>query len=96
MIVTTIGKSYLNSISLPQKITGQYWLNDETEAGIDRLASVEGINGEWVLKSNRSIKILDSKNQPLKNTIIHSLVLIHFFNNFISIIFWTFRFYIFI
>lgn len=73
MIVTTIGKSYLNSISLPQKITGQYWLNDETEAGIDRLASVEGINGEWVLKSNRSIKILDSKNQPLKNTIIHPM-----------------------
>lgn len=62
MIITTISKSQIKSVSLPQKIKGQYWLY-ETVDGIDkRLVSIEGINDEWILKSTRQVKLLDSHN----------------------------------
>ena len=70
MIVTTISKTNLNTITLPQKITGQYWLYIRSEKGIERLASVEGVNNQWILKSNKYVKIHDSRNQTLKNTIL--------------------------
>lgn len=73
MIVTSISKECISSISLPQKPAGQYWLFDDSLAINEKLVSIEGINGEWILKSNRQVKILDSKGKVLKNTIISPL-----------------------
>ncbi len=69
MIVTTITKSYLNTVSLPDKITGRYWLYEETDNGPMRLVGIEGISDKWVLKSNRTVKVTDGKENVLKNTV---------------------------
>lgn len=73
MIVTTISKDRINSVSLPQKAAGQYWLYDDLTKSSERLASIEGLNDEWILKSNRKVKLLDSKGASIKNTIISPL-----------------------
>ncbi|MBQ1187061.1 MAG: type VII secretion protein EssC [Clostridia bacterium] len=70
MIITTISKSHINSISLPEKIKGQFWLYETLDTGEQNLVNIEGINDEWIMKSTRQVKILDSDNNPLKNTAI--------------------------
>ena len=70
MIVTTISKSHINSISLPEKIKGQFWLYETLNTGDERLVNIEGVNDEWIMKSTRQVKILDSHNNSLKNTAI--------------------------
>lgn len=34
------------------------------------MVSIEGINDEWILKSTRQVKLLDSHNNALKNTAV--------------------------
>lgn len=70
MIVTTISKWHINCISLPEKIKGQFWLYETLDAGDQRLVNIEGVNDEWIMKSTRQVKILDSHNNALKNTAI--------------------------
>lgn len=73
MIITTISKSRIQSMTLPQKIKGQYWIYDSEFDGDTRMVSVEGINNEWILKSTRQVKILDSSGNGLKNTVIEPM-----------------------
>lgn len=73
MIVTTISKSQIKSISLPQKVKGQYWLYETIGNVEERLASIEAINDTWLLKSTRQVKVLDAHNNALKNTVISPL-----------------------
>ncbi len=70
MIVTTISKSHINSISLPEKIKGQFWLYETLDNSDERLVNIEGVSDEWIMKSTRQVKILDSHNNALKNTAI--------------------------
>ena len=60
-------------MTLPQKIKGQYWIYDSEFDGDTRMVSVEGINNEWILKSTRQVKILDSSGNGLKNTVIEPM-----------------------
>lgn len=70
MIVTVISRTYIKTITLPQKVAGQYWLYCKKDDGAERLISIEGINDEWILKSNRQVSVLDDKGSILKSTII--------------------------
>ena len=73
MIVTTISRSHINSISLPEKVKGQFWLYEKTPAGEKRLVNIEGISDEWIMKATRQVKILDAQNNPLKSAVIQPL-----------------------
>lgn len=73
MIVTTISKGYINSISLPEKIKGQFWLYEKTDNAEEPLVNIEGINNEWIMKSTRKAKILDGANKALKSAVISPL-----------------------
>lgn len=70
MIVTAISKSHINSISLPGKIKGQFWLYETSNTGNERLVNIEGVSDTWIMKSTRQVKILDSHNNALKTTAI--------------------------
>lgn len=60
------------SLTLPSKVKGQYWLTDTDAYGNPReLISIEALNGEWILKSNKKVSILDSNNSPIANTVLH-------------------------
>ena len=58
MIVNLIKSNSLISLNLPKRINGQYWITDVDAKGNSRkLISVEAINGKWVIKNNKHIKI---------------------------------------
>ena len=75
MIVILIGKNSINSITLPQKVRGQYWLHLSDDADSERLISIESTNDQWVLKSNKYVKILDldDDNKPVKSVILKEM-----------------------
>lgn len=73
MIVTLINKESINSITLPEKIRGQYWIYDSNAKLSKKLIGIEGINGEWILKSNKFVKVIDNSSKPIRNTVLSPL-----------------------
>ena len=72
MIVNLIKSKQMFSLTLPNKVKGQYWLSDVDHEGNAReLISIEAVNGEWVLKSNKKVSVLNSNNEPVINTVLH-------------------------
>lgn len=71
MIVNLIKSQQMFSLTLPNKIKGQYWISDTDAKGEPRsLISVEAVNGEWIIKSNKYVSILNSNNEPVSNTVL--------------------------
>lgn len=71
MIINLIKSKQMFSLTLPKKVKGQYWVTDIDETGKPRdLISIEAINGDWVVKSNKFVSILNSENKPVDNTIL--------------------------
>ncbi len=81
MIVTTFSKEGTKTISLPQKVTGQYWLYGTDGDSLKRLVSVEGINDNWMIKSNRQYKVLDANGNAVKSAYLHPLSFYVIFGN---------------
>lgn len=74
MIINLIKAKQMFSLTLPNKVKGQYWLSDTDANGKPRdLISVEAVNGEWVLKSNKRVSVLNSNNEPVSNTVLRPL-----------------------
>lgn len=74
MVINLIKAKQMFSLTLPNKVKGQYWLSDTDTNGKSRdLISVEAVNGEWVLKSNKRVSILNSNNEPVSNTVLRPL-----------------------
>ncbi len=77
MIINLIKSKQMFSLTLPNKIKGQYWITDIDSFGSPRsLLSVEAIEGRWVLKSNKTACLLGSNEQPVKSMVLeaHSLI----------------------
>ncbi len=74
MIITAISSNRIHTISLPQKVKGQYWLSEETEHGCETLVSIEGIDGAWKMYSNRRVRILDKDDPEGKRTQKHAVL----------------------
>ena len=53
MIISVINQNHLRSLSLPEKIKGQFWLYETTDTGENKLATIEGTDNAWVLHANR-------------------------------------------
>ncbi len=61
MIVNLITTKDMNSVILPEKVAGQYYLRWE-DKGIDYLIEIEAIEDKWLLKSNKKVHII-SENE---------------------------------
>lgn len=48
MLLTLIEETQIQTLALPEKVSGRYFL---------RMAAVEGIDGKWILRSNRRIQL---------------------------------------
>ena len=78
MIINLIKSKQMFSLTLPNKVKGQYWVTDIDENDSPRnLISIEAVKGEWVVKSNKFVSILDAENKPVVNTVLRPL---SFFN----------------
>jgi len=67
MQLSLLKDNELYTCVLPEKQNGQYWVtqtneNDEEE----RVIGVEGVEGQWILKSNRNAVIQDQNRQRIK------------------------------
>lgn len=71
MVVNLIKSRQMFSLTLPNKVKGQYWLTDTDSIGNPReLISIEAVDGTWVLKSNKKVSVLNSKNEPVNNSLL--------------------------
>ena len=67
MIVSLIKRERMFSLTLPQKVKGQFWLNDLDEKGVlRRLIGIEGLDGKWWIKSNKMVSILDDESSLIE------------------------------
>jgi len=77
MIVTIAIEDSISSITLPEKVNGQYWLYNTSANNLDRLISIEGINGEWILKSNKEATIVDQSGTAIRSAVLGKLNIYH-------------------
>lgn len=71
MIVNLIKNREMFSVTLPEKVKGQYWIFDVDDKGNTRqVISVEAYHGEWIIKSNKIAHILDKDSKVVRNTTI--------------------------
>lgn len=71
MIINLIKTEQMFSLTLPHKVKGQYWVTDTDRTGrVRQLISIEAVQGEWVLKSNPLVSVLDSDMKPVANTVL--------------------------
>lgn len=71
MIVNLIKSKQMYSLTLPNKVKGQYWLcNTDIYGNSRELISIEAVDGEWILKSNKQVSVLNSNNEPIRNTLL--------------------------
>jgi S-DNA-T family DNA segregation ATPase FtsK/SpoIIIE len=67
MVVTLMTDKKYSTISLPEKVGGQYWLKlADSRAPSRDLIGIEGAAGQWRLKSNKNVSLLD-KDSPGKD-----------------------------
>ena len=63
MIVRLIKKTKIYNFSLPNKVSGNYWIEDNDRYGNTRnLINVEADNGKWKIKSDFETKIMSGNN----------------------------------
>ena len=71
MVVNLIKNRELFSITLPEKINGQYWLNDFDENGnVRKIIGIEANKNQWVLKGNRNAYVVGKDSKPIKSTVL--------------------------
>lgn len=64
MVITMITPKQLSTLSLPQRVSGRYWLSANDTVGIGMNAAyVEGVQGRWLLFGSRTMKLIDMKDR---------------------------------
>lgn len=62
MIVSLMNKNSITSVALPEKVRGQFSINNDNVH-----IEIEGIENKWVLKSNKKAKVLDEGGNVLSS-----------------------------
>lgn len=74
MILTLLKAEKIQTLVLPEKVNGQFWVQDTDRFGKTYdLLGVEGIEGKWWIKSNSRVDILDSNGHTVAKVAIESL-----------------------
>lgn len=67
MIVNLIKAKQMFSVTLPEKVKGRYWITDIDDYGKSReLIGIEAVKGEWILKSNRRVSVLNAEHERIE------------------------------
>ena len=74
MILTLLKAERIQTLVLPEKVNGQFWIQDTDANGkLYDFIGVEGIGGEWLIKSNRKVELIDENDCIIKKTAIKPL-----------------------
>lgn len=72
MIISLFRKEKIITTYLPEKVNGQYWIEDVDEKGnAFKIISIEAVNGKWQFKSNRLVKISNSENKFFESCLLN-------------------------
>ncbi|MBQ6570358.1 MAG: type VII secretion protein EssC [Clostridia bacterium] len=78
MILTLLKSEQIQTLVLPEKVNGQFWLRDTAASGeVYDLISVEGVEDKWWIKSNPNAEIFDSQERTAARIAIEPL---HFYS----------------
>jgi S-DNA-T family DNA segregation ATPase FtsK/SpoIIIE len=76
MIINLIKSQQMFSLSLPEKVKGQYWLSDLDDSGDSRnLASIEAVGDRWMVKSSKWVDVLDAGGKAVRSAALVSRTL---------------------
>ncbi|MCQ2495538.1 MAG: type VII secretion protein EssC [Lachnospiraceae bacterium] len=67
MLISVMNNQGVDYLSLPEKISGQYWISTSKNKKIENLAGIDGTDGKWILKNNRHVKIIGPDGSSLKS-----------------------------
>ncbi len=74
MIVSLFRKNRHITIHLPQRINGQYWLEDLDEKGNNiKIIGIEAIDNDWYIKSNKYTKLVNSSKECISEIKLEEL-----------------------
>jgi DNA segregation ATPase FtsK/SpoIIIE, S-DNA-T family len=74
MQLILLKKNAIYSCALPEKTSGQFWVTQHNDDGqVEKVISVEGFEGKWLLKSNSNASILGGDNQKVKELVLEPL-----------------------
>ena len=95
MLITLIGKNYINKVLLPQDVEGSYSITDKSKKSEKTLIKIDSYLGKWVISSNNYTKILNSncinfesdslETIPLEYGIINKVALTDYSMHFICV-----------
>ncbi len=76
MIVTLIQKDSIHTLTLPEKVSGQYWLQMTVSRALKKdFIRIEGIYDQWILRSNSNVSIKDISKKIVPNAVLTPLSL---------------------
>ena len=59
MIVNLFSRDRMFSITLPERVSGQYWISDTDDCEcLRRVASIEGVHGQWRLQGSEALQLM--------------------------------------
>ena len=68
MIVNLIKSNEMFSVTLPEKVKGQYWIKDLDDNGKARqIISIEAVDERWVVKSNKLVSFVAADGSEIKS-----------------------------
>ena len=74
MQLTLIQKQRISRLVLSSKASGQFWITSmDEEENLRKLVTVEGIEGKWVLKSNRQVELRDGRDRRLRSVAVEPM-----------------------
>lgn len=75
MIVNLMRARQMFSLTLPNKVKGRYWLTDLDESGKRRrLVDIEAVDGVWVLKGNRKVRIYGANDCETPSAVLNDSI----------------------
>jgi len=74
MQLSLLKQNVIYTCVLPNKKKGQYWINQlDGEGNTEKVIGVEGVEGQWILQSNRYATIQDAQSQRLKEITVEPM-----------------------
>lgn len=71
MLLTLVQADRIHKFSLPEKRSGQYWLTRlDADGSTADLVSIEALEDQWVMKSNRRATVLDDEGLPIRSVVL--------------------------
>ncbi len=76
MQLSLLKENEVHTCVLPEKKSGQYWVTQTNLRGYEeRVIGVEGVNDQWILKSNQHAVVLDAGSRKVKELAVEPLTI---------------------